>query len=135
MVSFRNGVLRIEKDSELVRSQKYRFAYEICLYLGINCYYIVDSRTVHYAGVAAFIAGVIIITLDKLRLSRLNKPLLTFWYLGVVALCEISSIWAYSPVSTATKYIKMLLMSVVIGFGLIQYVDNDDDIEDLLGFP
>lgn len=132
MVSFRNGILRIEKNSELNNGRQYRFLYEICLYIGLVGYYIMSYPILHYGGVAAFIAGTVIITFSKLKSSRINKSLISIWYLGFIFLCELSALWSYSPEITASKYLNMLIIVLVIGFGLMQYADTRSDIERLL---
>ena len=132
MISFRNGILRIEKSSELNDGRKYRFMYEICLYLGIIGYFIMNIPVVHYLGTAALIASTLIITFEKVKTFRMNKSLFCLWYLIFIILCELSALWAYSPATSAFKYAKMLVLILIIGFGMVQYSDTREDIERLL---
>lgn len=129
MVSFRNGILKIEKSSDLNNSRRYRFLYEICLYIGLIGYYIMTYPILHYAGVAALIAGTLIITYENLRSFRINKSLFSLWYLGFIILCELSVLWAYSPTETAFLYLKMLIIILINGFGITQYVNSRADVE------
>ncbi len=132
MISFRDGILRIETSSELTKSKKLRFVYEICLYLGIVCYYIQNSTFFHYGGTFLFIAGAAIITYDKIRSYRINKLTLAVWYLGFIILGELSALWAYSPAISAFKYLRMMLMILAIFVGITQYADTSSDVDKLL---
>lgn len=132
MISFRDGILRIETSPELTKSKKLRFVYEICLYLGIVCYYIQNSTFFHYGGTFLFIAGTAIITYDKIRSYRINKLTLAVWYLGFIILGELSALWAYSPAISAFKYLRMMLMILAICFGITQYADTSNAVDRFL---
>lgn len=128
MVSFRDGVLRIQKSES---DRFFRLPFEICFYLGMVIYYLVFSK-LHYIGVAALMVGPAVITCGKLYNSRINKPILSFWYLAFIALAELSSLWAYAPLMSALKYVKFMMLILVICFGITQYVDTKEDAERIL---
>lgn len=106
--------------------------YEICIYLGFIGYFIQNSPLFHYSGTFLFIVGAAIITYDKIRTYRLNKLTLSAWYLGFIILCELSALWAYSPATSAFKYLRMMIMILVICFGITQYADNSSDVDRFL---
>lgn len=128
MVSFKDGILKIEKNE---RDRFFRFPFEICLYLGLVFYNLVNSP-LHYVGVAILIAGAIIITAGKLFNSRINFPILSIWYLAFLCFAEMSSLWAYSPLTSAFKYIKFMLLILTFCFGITQYADTKKDVERLM---
>ena len=132
MISFRDGILRIETSSESSNSQKLRFMYEICIYLGFVCYYIQNSPLCHYIGTFFFVASTAVITYDKIRARRITKFTLSAWYFGFILLGEISTFWAYNPEATAFKYLRMMLMILVISFGITQYADTSSAVDRFL---
>lgn len=129
MVSFKNGILRIEKSGT---DRVFRLPYEISLYIGILFYFRASMVPTHYVGVAMLIASPVIITAGKLYYKQINKPLLSIWYLLFIAYAEVSSAWAYSPTTSALKYIKFMMVALVVCFGMTQYVDNKNDFERIL---
>lgn len=128
MVSFKNGILRIEKSE---KDRFFRFPFEICFYLGFIFYFLAFS-SLHYVGVALMITGTAIMTSGKLYYKRINSPVLSAWYLLFLIYAEMSSIWAYSPSISALKYVRFMMLALVYCFGIIQYVDSKKDLERLL---
>ncbi len=128
MISFKGGILRIEKNKN---RDLFRLPFEICLFLGI-IFYFSYQRVIHYSGVALLILGPVIITAGKLYNKQLNNPILSVWYLAFTAFAELSSSWAYSPHTAALKFIKFMLISLTVGFGITQYVNSKKDIEQIL---
>lgn len=128
MVTFKNGILRIEKNE---KDNLFRMLFEICLYIGMIFYFLAFS-SLHYVGVAALIAGPAIITADKLYSRKLNNITLSVWYILFIVYAELSALWAYSPYTSALKYVKFMMVALVVCFGMTQYVNNKDDLEKLL---
>lgn len=128
MVSFKDGILKIQKSEP---DRLFRAPFEICWYLGMVFYHLMTSG-VHYLGVVFYLAGAAIMTAGKLYKSKINKPLLSIWYLAFIVFAELSSMWAYAPLTSALRYIKYMLLILVFCFGLVQYADTEKDIERLL---
>lgn len=128
MVSFKNGILKIEKGG---KDRFFRFPFEICLYLGFIFYFLALS-SLHYVGVVLMIVGAVVMTAGKLYYKKINTPLLSVWYLVFLIYAELSTIWAYSPSTSALKYVKFMMLALAICFGITQYIDSKKDIERLL---
>lgn len=128
MISYNNGILRIEKSE---KDRFFRFPFEICMYLGIIFYFLAFS-SLHYIGVTLMLAGAAIMTSCKLYYKRINKPVLFAWYLAFTIYAEVSSAWAYSPSTSALKYIKFMMLVLAFCFGMTQYIDSKKDLEQIL---
>lgn len=131
MVSYKDGILKIRKRGKDEKSDLVRSLYEICLYLGIIFYFLMILY-VHYTGVALLIAGAALITFDNLLNSRINKSVLSIWYLMFFAYAELSSIWAVYPSIAALRYSRFMLIILFTCFGMTQYASREKDIEKLL---
>lgn len=128
MVTFKNGILKVQKSDP---DRFFRMPFEVCFYIGLVFYFLKESR-VHYIGVALLITGSLILTAGKLYKSRINAPVLSIWYLAFIAFAELSSMWAYSPLTAALRYIKYMMLILVFCFGMVQYADTKKDVERLL---
>lgn len=135
MISFRNGILRIQfnrRDKHNNNNNKnYQFLFDICMYLGI-IFYFLERTSLHYIGVALFLAGSALIGLKRLSAFRLNNIAHSVWYLLFIALAELSTLWAYAPMTSALRYIRYMLLIVVICFGITQYTTKTADAERLI---
>lgn len=130
VVSFRNGVLSIRFNQQQRRSFQ-RHIFELCFFFG-NLFYTLSSRLPHYLGVGLLGFGTFMIVIERLQVARFNSFLHSAWYLLFIALAEISSVWAYSPVASAFGYVKFMLLIFILCVGIVQYAITSEDVERLL---
>lgn len=131
MLSLKNGVLNIHFDKKNT-SNNYRRIFEICFFCGIVFHFLYIS-VIHYLGVGLFLFGTFLITIERIQDSKLNNLTHSAWYLMFIILAEISTVWAYSPTTSAFRYANFMMLILVIGFGMAQYVMTPGDAERLIG--
>lgn len=126
MVSVKNGILRINPGSF---ESTMRLVYEICLFLSIVVYYDFYNKPLHNAGVAFSFLGTGCILLTKIPQRRINHISFGVWYTLFIIFARLSSIWAFSATIAATTYFNIMFYTLVISFGVTQYVEYKDDFE------
>lgn len=107
--------------------------YEICFFVLFTGYFLFyEVRTLQFGFVVIGLVGSLIITLNKLYLSAFKFPLNVIWYFLFFVLAEISAIWAHSPENAVNRYLRLMVILIVILLGISQYVDTTSDAEILL---
>lgn len=130
MVSFRNGILKIQFDKKNDRNF-YQLLFDICIYFG-TIFYFLERTSLHYFGVGFFLVGTALVGFKRVIDFRFNNIAHTAWYLLFIAFAELSSLWAYAPLTSALRYIRFMLLIVVICFGVTQYTTSVADTERLV---
>ncbi|MBQ8783954.1 MAG: O-antigen ligase family protein [Clostridia bacterium] len=107
--------------------------FEICTYLLLTGYFLFyDNRSLQLVFVCIGLAGSALLFFSKAYLSKLKLPLNTIWYLIFFVLAELSALWAHSPENAANSYFRLMIIMLVIGLGITQYIDNVIQVERII---
>lgn len=107
--------------------------YEICTFLLFSGYFIFYStRSLQLMFVSIGLGGALLMCLSKAYQSRLRLPLNTIWYFLFFILAEVSALWAHSPENATTRYLRLMLILLIISLGISQFVETTNQCEKLL---
>ena len=129
MVSFKNGVLRVQSDN---KESAARIIYEICFVL--NAVTLFAFQNVKLIGTAT---GIMMLFASMLlwigrRDKRVVIPYNTAWYIVFTAYSALSSLWSfYIDTDMASYFLRMVVIIAMIT-SVSVYVDTPEDLERLL---
>ena len=107
--------------------------YEICTFLLFSGYFLFyDNRSLQLTFVGIGLGGAALICISKAYMSRLKLPLNTIWYFLFFILAEVSAFWAHSPENATSRYLRLMLILLVISLGISQYANTSAQCEKLL---
>lgn len=128
MVSFKNGVLKVDYNKEDV----VRFIYDIC--------FVVNAVTLFAFSDVMFIGsltGVMMLVVSVFiwvgrRNTRVVIPYNTIWYLAFTAFVALSSLWSsYFSSGMSWYFLRMVIIAAMITSVSI-YVDKPEDLERII---
>ncbi len=124
---------RKKKQTKFAEGNRiFEIIYEICFFFLITGYFLFyDSRGLQLTFVCIGLAGAATIFLIKSYSSSLKLPLNTIWYFLFFTLAEISALWAHSPESATSNYLRLMIVLLALGLGLTQYADTTQQVERL----
>lgn len=128
MVSFKNGVLKVQKDEE----NAVKIIYEICFFLNsITLFAFNGVRLIGtLTGIMMLVAAVLLWIGRKN--SRVIIPYNTVWYAVFTAYSAFSCLWSsYLDANMASYFLRMAIIIAMITSVSI-YVDTPEDIERII---
>ncbi|MBR3836375.1 MAG: O-antigen ligase family protein [Clostridia bacterium] len=129
MVSFKNGVLRVQSES---RESTARTIYDICFVL--NTVTLFAFQSIKFIGTAT---GVLMLLAAMLlwigrREKRVVIPYNTAWYALFTAYSALSSLWSFYIDADMAGYFLRMVVIVAMITSISIYVDKPEDLERLI---
>ena len=130
MLSIKNGVLSFQRNNGVKSSNLF---YEICLFVLLTGYYLLYlNRVVSMMCVLTGGAGTVAIVYKKAHDMSFRLPVNSLWYLLFFGFAEASSLWAVSSSQAFFKYIRLMILILIISVGIAQYVRTTNDLTRLM---
>ncbi len=128
LLGFKKGSSKLTEGNALFET-----IYEICFFILLAGYFIFyNVRSLQLTFVGVGLAGSLLVVISKAQFGRLKNPLNTIWYSLFFILAEFSSMWAHSPENATDKFLRLMLIMLVISLSITQYVDTVRGAERLL---
>lgn len=128
MVSFKNGVLKIEQSKE----DFVRFAYDICFV--VNVVTLFAFNDVKFIGTLTGLLMLLVATFIWIgrRNSKVVIPYNTVWYTTFTVFAALSSVWSsYFNAGMASYFLRMVVIIAMIT-SISIYVDKPEDLERII---
>lgn len=130
MLSIKNGVLSFQRNNGVKSSD---LLYEICLYVLLTGYFLFYSnRIIMTACISVGVAGTAAIIYKRAHEMTFRLPVNSLWYLLFFGFAEASSLWAVSSSQAFLKYIRIMILILIISVGIAQYVRTTNDLARLM---